>query len=304
MRIVLIGQAAFGEAVLTRLLEQGSKVVGVFCPADRTPDSKNPLRDRARAASLPLFQPGHMRNPEVAEQLAELRPDLAVMAFVTDIVPLSLLQLPTLGSIQYHPSLLPRHRGGSALNWTIIQGDERAGLTIFWPDAGVDTGPILLQKEVAVDPDETMGALYFNKLFPLGVDAMAESVRLVEAGEAPKLPQNEAEATHEGLCGEAQAKVNWRLAARQLYNLIRGTNPSPGAHATLRGQKVKLFDCSLLPAAGGAAGEIIAIDERGILVAAEGGAILLRRVQVPGEAKVAAHEFAAQASIEVGECLT
>ena len=136
-----------------------------------------------------------MRDPEVYEEFRKLKPDLNVLAFVTDIIPQRVLDLPRLGSIQYHPSLLPKHRGGSAINWAVINGETKTGLTIFWPDKGIDTGPILLQKEVEIGPDDTVGSLYFNKLFPLGVEALAESVQLVREGKAPRIAQDEAEAS-------------------------------------------------------------------------------------------------------------
>ena len=178
MRIVLIGQAAFGEKVLEAILALGEEVVGVFCPPDRS-GKANALRDLAHRHSIPIYQPSRLRDPEVFETFKYLRPDLNVMAFVTDIVPERILNLPRCGSIQYHPSLLPTHRGGSAINWAIINGETTTGLTIFWPDHGIDTGPILLQKQVPIGPDETCGSLYFDKLFPLGVTALTQAIEMV-----------------------------------------------------------------------------------------------------------------------------
>ena len=131
-----------------------------------------------------------MRNPEVFEDYKSFDPELNVMAFVTDIVPMTMINYPKLGTIQYHPSLLPRHRGASAINWAVINGETETGFTIFWPDEGLDTGPILLQKKVTIEPDETMGSVYFNKLFPLGVESMVEAVKLVKEGKAPKIVQD------------------------------------------------------------------------------------------------------------------
>src|SRR5215831_14527185 len=167
MRILLVGQAAFAEQVLAGLETAGHRVVGVVCPPDRG-DKPDPVKAAA----------------------------LAVLAYVTQIVPEALLQLPRHTAICFHPSLLPRYRGGSAIPWQLIRGETRSGVTVFWPDAGIDTGPLLLQREVAVDPDDTAGSLYFKKLFPLGVHTMLDSVELIAQGRAPREPQDDRCATY------------------------------------------------------------------------------------------------------------
>jgi len=301
MRIVLIGQAAFGEKTLEALVEMGERVVGVYMPPD-TPDRENSFKQRALQLGIPVFQPGKMRAPQVYQEYIKLKPDLNVMAFITDIVPESILNYPRLGTIQYHPSLLPRHRGGSAINWAVINGETRTGLTIFWPDKGIDTGPILLQKEVNIAPDDTVGSLYFKKLFPLGIEAIKESVALIKQGKAPKIPQDESQATYEGLC--TQAVINWNEPARKIYDLIRGTNPQPGASTSYHSSKFKIFDSELCTSdVKGSPGEIVEITETGFLVAAPGGAILVKRVQPAGSPKIAAADFTAQSGLKAGDCL-
>ena len=208
MRIICIGQAAFGEAVLQKLTERGEEVVAVYTPPDSA-GKRNPLKETAMQMGIPVFQPRSMRVPDVYEEYKRLKPDLNVMAFVTSVLPGSILDYPSMGTIQYHPSLLPKHRGGSAINWVIINGETKTGITIFWPDKGIDTGPILLQKEVEISPDDTVGSLYFEKLFPLGIEALAEAVELVKKGAAPRIPQDESQATYEGLCTEKDAIINW-----------------------------------------------------------------------------------------------
>ena len=215
LRIVLIGQAAFGEQVLEALLNKSENVVGVFCPPD-PPGKPSTLRQFAESKSIPVHQPKKMRDSEVYDAFVKLQPDLNVMAFVTDIVPQRILDYPRLGSIQYHPSLLPKHRGGSAINWAVINGEPRTGLTIFWPDKGIDTGPILLQKEVELLPDDTTGSLYFNKLFPLGVEALVEAVELVRNGTASRIPQDESQATYDPLCTEERTVIDWSKPVTQV----------------------------------------------------------------------------------------
>ncbi len=304
MRIVLIGQAAFGGAVLEAFLERGWEVVGVYLPPDIPGARSDPLKELALNRGVPLFQPQRMRDPEVYAGYKKLAPDLGVMAFVTDIVPASILNCPILGTIQYHPSLLPKHRGASGINWAIINGETRTGLTIFWPDAGIDTGPILLQKEVEIAPDDTVGSLYFDKLFPLGVEALVEAVEAVARGTAPPIAQDEFQATYDPPCREEHAIIDWSQAVQQVYNLIRGTNPQPGATTYFKGQKLKIFDSELRPTPGEAApGEIIEVGEQGFLVAAVGGAILVKRVEPVGSPKIAASQFAASVSVEPGAIL-
>lgn len=299
MRITLIGQAAFGEAVLKAFLERGRQVVGVYLPPDVPGGRPDPLKELALSQGIPLFQPPRMRDPEVYAGYKGLSPDLGVMAFVTDIVPATILNCPRLGTIQYHPSLLPKHRGASAINWALVNGETKTGLTIFWPDEGIDTGPILLQREVEIDPNDTVGSLYFNKFFPLGVDALVEAVEAVEKGVAPRLPQDESQATYEPPCREEHAIIDWSQPAEKVYNLIRGTNPQPGATTYFRGQKLKIFDSEPGPAPKEAApGEIIELTEQGLVVAAAGGAILVKRVQPVGSPKIAASHYAASAHLE------
>ena len=193
MKIIVVGQGPFGEKVLEALIRRGEEVVGSFSPPDKKGEGMNAL---AEESGIPSFRPNSLKDPEVYDAYMKLRPELAILAFVTDIIPEKLLTAPFLGTICYHPSILPRHRGASAINWAIIQGDTRTGLTIFWVDKGIDTGPILLQKEIEILPDETAGSVYFNKLFPMGIDAITESVELIKTGKAPRVPQDESKATY------------------------------------------------------------------------------------------------------------
>jgi len=303
MRIVLFGQAAFGEKVLEALGKRGEKGVGVYTPPD-VPGKVNPLKELALQLEIPVFQPERMRAPEVYDEYIKLKSELNVMAFVTDIVPDSILKYPRLGTIQYHPSLLPKHRGGSASNWAVINGETKTGITIFWPEKGIDTGPILLKKEAEISPDDTVGSLYFNKLFPLGIEAIVESVELIKRDTALRIPQDESQASYEGLCTEKDAVVNWHQPASKIYNLIRGTNPHPGATTSLGNQRFKIFDSELRAgAAGGPPGEILDITEQGFVAAAIDGAIFVKRVQVAGSPKTAAADFAAQVGLKVGDRL-
>jgi methionyl-tRNA formyltransferase len=302
MRIALIGQAAFGEKVLAALAQAGEDVAIVYMPPDPPGGKSNTFREAAEALGIRVRQPGRMRDPEVFEEYKTFGGDLNVMAFVTDIVPMTILDHPPLGTIQYHPSLLPRHRGASAINWAVINGETKTGLTIFWPDEGLDTGPILLQKEVTIEPDDTIGAVYFNKLFSLGVDAMLESVRLVKSGTAPRIAQDLTQGEYEPIC--KRMTIDWTYPVGVVYNVIRGCNPSPGALTRFNGQDFKVFDSERRPESGPQPpGTVLDITEDGFLVLGCGGSIFLKRVQPAGSGKVAAAEFAASVGLKVGDKL-
>ncbi len=303
MRIVCIGQAAFGEKILQKLTERGEEVVAVYTPQDIA-GKRNPLKELAIQISIPVFQPRSMQVPEIYEEYTRLRPDLNVMAFVTSILPDSILNYPKMGTIQYHPSLLPKHRGGSAINWAIINGETKTGISVFWPDRGVDTGPILLQKEVEISPDDTVGSLYFEKLFPLGIEALVEGIELIKKGIAPRIPQDESQATYEGLCTEKDAIINWSAPIDRVYNLIRGTNPQPGATTYFHGKTLKIFDAKpIYDIVGGLPGQIVNSSADGVVVSLKRGAILVQKVQMNKSSKIEAAEFAKQARLEIGDRL-
>jgi methionyl-tRNA formyltransferase len=259
MRLVVHGQQAFGKAVLERLLEGEDEVVGVFCAPDREGRPTDPLKELALERKLPVQQP--------------------------------VLDAPKLGTIQYHPSLLPRHRGPSSINWPIIQGETRTGLTIFWPNEGLDEGPILLQKEVEIGPGDTLGSLYFNHLFPMGVAAIVEAIDLVRAGKAPRIEQDHAQATYESWCRKADARLDWNRPAAEIHNLIRGTDPQPGAWTMIGGDEVQIY-YSARGRQSGAPGSVVTVAEGSFEVATADGSIVVRRVRPKGGKKMDAGEFA------------
>jgi methionyl-tRNA formyltransferase len=304
MRIILIGQAAFAEKTLDKLVGKGEEVLAVFCPPDTAGGKFDPVKQRALHLGLPVHQHKTLKGPEVREQFVSLQADLAILAFVTQIVPPPVFNAPRLGSICFHPSLLPKYRGGSAINWTLIKGETRTGVSLFWVDEGIDTGPVLLQKEVAIDPDDTTGTLYFNKLFPLGVEAIGEAVDLIKAGKAPRIPQDESRANYDPLCRDEHARIDWSRPAQEVYNLIRGCDPQPGAHTTWQGKMLRFYDCRLRRDADTAPpGQVIEVGEESVSVAVPGGLIVAKKLRGEG-GKVAAAECARQAGLRVGAQLT
>jgi methionyl-tRNA formyltransferase len=304
MRIVVHGQQAFGKAVLEALLKRGDEVVAVYVAPEKPGAKPDPLMEAALAARLPVHQPASYRKPEVWDQFRSLKPDLQVMAFVTLFVPEDFLNIPTNGSIQYHPSLLPKYRGPSAINWPIIKGESETGLSIFWPDNGLDTGDVLLQKNTHIGPQDTLGSVYFDRLFPMGVEAMVEAVDLVKAGKAPRSKQDESQASYEGRCGPDNARIDWGKPWQHIDRLIRGCNPAPGAWSSMEGKAFKVFEARPLPAKNpkgiaGKMGEIVELGSDGFTVVCADGRMQVLRVQSDGP-KVTAGDFAGQAKFAPG----
>jgi methionyl-tRNA formyltransferase len=309
MRIVVHGQQAFGKAVLEALLKRGENVIAVYAAPEKPGQKADPLKEAAIAANLPVFQPDSYKKPEVWEEFKALKPDLQVMAFVTLFVPEEFLNIPTHGSIQYHPSLLPAYRGASAINWPIIKGEKETGLSIFWPDNGLDTGDVLVQKKTPISGTDTLGSVYFDRLFPLGVEAMLESVDLVKSGKAPRIKQDHSKATYEGKCGPDNAKIDWGKPWEQIDRLIRGCNPAPGAWTMLDGKKLQIFDAQPLPARdpkgiGGKLGEVVAVDSDSFTVVCADGRFKVTRVKPADGPKVGAGEFASTANLATGTRLS
>lgn len=290
MKLAVIGQSAFGKSVLKALNQREEhEVVGVFAAPDRR-RSRELLARAAEDLGIPCWQFGRMRDQESIDVFRTLGSDLCLMAYVTDIVPTEIIEAPTLGTIQYHPSLLPLHRGPSSINWALINGDAETGLSIFWPDEGLDTGPILLQKRVDIGPDDTVGSLYFNHLFPLGLDAILESVDLVDRGEAPRIVQDESKVTYEGWCGSNDAHIDWSKDINTVHNLIRGCDPQPGAWSMLNDEKIGFFGSTIASndETEHAPGTILDLGDRGVTVATTEGSLTIKRVRVGRGAKTSA----------------
>lgn len=297
MRILLVGQAAFAEKVLEGLVAAGDEIVGVVCPPDRG-TKPDPVKAAALARGIPVHQWKNLKGDDARAVFEAARADLGVLAYVTQIVPESLIGLPRHGTICFHPSLLPKYRGGSAIPWQLIKGETRTGVTVFWTDAGIDTGPILLQRAVDVGPDDTAGGLYYQKLFPLGVDVVLESVRLVREGTAPRVPQDDAQATYDPLLTDAHAAIDWSQPQQRVHDLVRGCDPQPGAHTTFQGRTLRLFEPTRVDGEG-VPGTVLAVGADGITIAAAGGAIRCARARGDGP-KAAAAEVAAAMGIAPG----
>lgn len=299
MRIAFIGQQDFGKATLEAFLARGDEVAGVFCVPEKAGAKPDVLRLAAQDHGLPVFQFSSLKSSYAERAMRELNADIGVMAYVLQFAPQVFVNIPRCGTIQFHPSLLPRHRGPSSISWPIALGETRTGVSIFRPTDGLDEGPVILQKACPIGPDETLGELYFNKLFPIGVAALLEAADLVFAGRNGEQVQDESQASYEGWYHEEESRINWANPVDQVYNLIRACNPAPGAWTVLAGTRVWLYDSRKHPvrsfaAVRGKPGEIAGITNTSILINSQGGQIEVLKLRPEGGKKMNAAEFAAE----------
>jgi methionyl-tRNA formyltransferase len=308
MRVAIVGQRDFGKAALNAFLERGDTVAGVFCAPEKPGEPADALREAAEQAGVPVFALPSLRVEEARQALQSLSVDIAILAYVLQFVPQDFATIPRHGTIQFHPSLLPRYRGPSAINWPIILGDTRTGLSIFRPVDGLDEGPVILQKETPIGPDETVGKVYFGRLFPMGVAALIEAADLVVSGRAQAVTQDEAGASYEGWCRDPEARINWHSHVDQVYNLIRGCDPAPGAWTSFNQKRLQLYDARKHSArtfsqVKGRIGAITSIGEQSLSISAQGGQIEVFKLRYDGGKKLPAPQFCADSGLCLGTIL-
>jgi methionyl-tRNA formyltransferase len=308
MRIAIVGQKDFGKAALDAFVKRGDTVAGVFCAPEKPGEAADALKLAAEQAGIPVFALPSLRVEEARQALQSLSVDLAILAYVLHFVPQDFATIPPHGTIQFHPSLLPRYRGPSAINWPIISGDTRTGLSIFRPVDGLDEGPVILQKETPIGPDETVGKVYFGRLFPMGVAALLEAADLVVSGRAQAMTQDESCASYEGWCRDAEARINWHTHVDQTYNLIRGCDPAPGAWTLFNHKRLQIYDARKHPAhtfsqVKGRIGAITAIGEQSLSISAQGGQIEVFKLRYDGGKKLPAAQFCAESGLCLGTIL-
>ena len=308
MKIAIIGQQDFGKAVLDAFVARGDEIAAVFCEPEKEGARPDALRAAAQEKGLRVHQFRSLRDPEAAAAMQDAGADIGIMAFVLQFAPQEFVAIPKHGTIQYHPSLLPKYRGPSSINWPIIKGDTETGLTIFRPSDGLDEGAVVLQVKTPIGPDDTLGTVYFNRLFPLGVQAMLEAADLALAGKHTETAQDESQASYEGWCRAAEAKIDWAKPIDQVYNLIRGCNPAPGAWTTLNGQRLQIFDARKtvfrrFADVPGKIGEITGVTSQSFEVTAQGGSIEVLKAKLGDAKKVSGGELGQSGAIQPGTLL-
>jgi len=303
-----VGQQDFGKAVLEAFLARGDQVGAVFCAPEKEGARPDALRAAAQEKGLTVHQFKSLRAPEAAQAMQAANADIGIMAFVLQFAPQEFVRIPKHGTIQYHPSLLPKYRGPSSINWPISRGDKETGLTIFRPTDGLDEGAVVLQKRTPIGADDTLGNVYFERLFPMGVQAMLEAADLVVAGKHREAVQDESQATYEGWFREAEARINWANHVDVIHDLIRASDPAPGAWTTLGGVKLQLFDSRKEPvrtfgAVKGKIGELLGVQDGRLVITAQGGRIHAGKAKLGDGKKLAAADLVASGALRPGQVL-
>jgi methionyl-tRNA formyltransferase len=308
MKIAIVGQQDFGKAVLEAFLARGDQVAAVFCAPEKEGARPDALRAAAQEKGLKLHQFKSLKAPEAAQAMKDAGAEIGIMAFVLQFAPQEFVTLPKHGTLQFHPSLLPKYRGPSSINWPISRGDRETGLTIFRPTDGLDEGAVILQKRTPVGDNDTLGNVYFERLFPMGVQALLEAADLVVAGKHRESAQDESQASYEGWFREAEAKIHWANHVDAIHNLIRASDPAPGAWTTLGGAKLQLFDSRkeivrTFGAVKGKIGEVLGLEDGRLVIAAQGGRIHAGKAKLGDGKKIAAAALVSSGSLQAGQIL-
>ena len=303
MRIVFMGSPEFAVPTLRALVEAHEVALVVSQPdkpagrgAQLTPPA---VKVAAQALGLPVIQPASAKTGELEHALRESGAEVAIVVAYGKILPKAVLTALPRGCLNVHGSLLPRYRGAAPVQWAVINGDPTTGISIMQLDEGMDTGPVLLEREVAIDPDETSGEL-MARLAPIGASALIEALGKLDALVAKA--QDNDDASHARMLTKLDGAIDFAVAPDLVAARIRGVDPWPGARAALRGEIVKLFRARMTDGtAGQPAGTVIRIDQRGLHVACRGGVVAIRELQAPGRKRVTAAQFAAGRGVEVGD---
>lgn len=302
MRVVFMGSPDFAVPPLRALLAAHDVALVVTQPDKPAGRGKRlqppPVKEVARAAGVPVLQPVSVRKPEVVEALRATGAELAVVVAYGKILPPAVLEAFPRGCINVHASLLPAYRGAAPIQWAILRGETETGVTIMQLDAGMDTGPMLCKRGLAIAPDDTAGTV-FERLAPLGAELLLEAMDGLARGALVPEPQDHDQATYAPMLDKRQGAVDWARSAAEVSCHIRGVDPWPGAFTALGETRLKLFRPT--PVAGlGQPGEILGVDERGLIVACGQGAVAIAEVQAAGGRRMAARAFAVGREVGAG----
>jgi methionyl-tRNA formyltransferase len=304
-----MGTPEFALPSLELLLKSKHQIVGVVTQPDKPKGrglqfSPSPVKEFVERHNLKVLTPEDLKSEEFYQALSELKPDLiAVVAF--RILPERIFSLPPFGTINLHASLLPKYRGAAPINWAIIKGEKKTGVTTFFIQRKVDTGNIVLQKEVEISPEETCGELSL-KLSQVGADILLKTIDLIERGEVKTHFQDDSEATLAPKITDELCKIDWSKSAAEINNLIRGLSPQPGAFTLFRGKLLKIYKTEIVPERDDLSepGKVISVDKStGILVQTGRGILKLKELQLEGKKRITGDEFLRGYRVKAGENL-
>lgn len=309
MKIVFMGTPDFASGTLEALIAAGHEITAVYTQPDKPKGrgkevQMTPVKMVALEHGIPVYQPRRIREAAEVEILRQIPADIFVVAAFGQILSQEILDMPKFGCVNIHASLLPKYRGAAPIQWAVIDGEEKTGITIQQMNAGIDTGDILYVKEYTLDPKET-GASLFDKLMVLGAEAIVEALPLIEAGKITPVPQNEAEATHAAKLTKQLGELDFTKSAVVLERLIRGLNSWPSAYTVFRGKQLKIWEAEVVEAiqADAEPGTVIAVDKQSITVATSEGGLQILELQIEGKKRMACKDFLLGYPVSVGEKL-
>lgn len=297
MRIVFMGTPDFAVPSLKQLIQDGHEIAGVYTQPDKPKNrgmklTPPPVKVVAQAHNLPVFQPKTLRDEDVQRELAELAPELVVVAAYGKLLPKAVLELPALGCINVHSSLLPKYRGAAPINWAILNGEQETGVTIMHMAEALDAGDIILQAATPIDQNESVEQLH-DRLAEMGAELLSKAVTALAEGTAPRIPQDESQYTYAPMLSRELSPIDWSRSALEIHNQIRGLVPWPATTMELKGTKFKVF-ASLLTGetVEQPGGTVLGSDKKGIrMVCGDGGVLCITEVQAPGKKRMKAVDY-------------
>ena len=296
MRVQFMGTPDIATGCLQKLIDEKYDIIGVVTQPDK-PQNRGkklgmpPVKELALKYDIPVYQPIKARDEEFVATLKELNPDIIVVVAFGQILPKSILDIPKFGCINVHVSLLPKYRGAAPINWVIINGEEKTGVTTMYMDEGLDTGDMILTEEFDLDDEITAGELH-DKMKDRGADVLIETLKQIEKGTAHRIPQNHEEFTYAPMMNKALGEINWSKSAREIHNLVRGVNPWPSAYTTYEGSTMKVWKTEVLnETSDKEPGTILKVDKDGIRISTKDNVVLVKEIQMPGKKRVLVSEY-------------
>ena len=308
MRILFMGTPDIAVGCLQKIIDEKHDIIGIVTQPDKPVGRGKkmgmpPVKELALKYDLPVYQPIKARDEEFVNILKDLNPDLIVVVAFGQILPKSILDIPKFGCVNVHVSLLPKYRGAAPINWVIINGEDKTGVTTMYMDEGLDTGDMILTSEFELNDEITAGELH-DIMKEEGAKVLKETIDLIEKGEAPRIPQNHDEFTYAPMMNKTLGQIDFSKSAKEIHNLVRGVNPWPSAYTTYKGQTMKIWKTKVLSESSDKApGTILKVDKEGIRVSTKDNVILISEIQMPGKKRVLVEEYIKGNSIETNEIL-
>lgn len=304
MKVIFMGTPNFAVPCLEVLVKENHHIIGVFTQPDK-PKGRGkkviytPVKESALKYDLKVLQPQRLRDPEIVDLIKEMKPDIIVVVAYGQILPKEILEIPPYGCVNVHASLLPKYRGAAPINWVIIKGEKTTGVTTMFMDVGLDTGDMILKKEIEIGENETAAELH-DRLSLLGAEVLKETIRDFSQDQIVRVKQNHKEATHTHRLTKETGKINWALSAREIRNLVRGLIPWPTAYTLYKGNMMKILKTSVKSGhTNNTPGEILEVNEDGIYVATGQDLLIIEELQFSGGKKLAVKDYLRGNTIEV-----